>query len=80
MPKMPPGEKSICYRDFGDGVRSGEGLGTLRRLIKPPFFQSGTLTVSGQNDYGGIGNDVTFPFCKRLPILSRYFYWLENLS
>ena len=33
----PPSEKSICCRDFGDGVRSGEGLGTLRRLPKAPI-------------------------------------------
>ena len=35
---MSPGEKSIYYHNFGDGVRSGEGLGTLRRFPKAPIF------------------------------------------
>ena len=37
VPDDPPSEKSICCRDFGDGVRSGVGLGTLRRLPKAPI-------------------------------------------
>ena len=31
---MPPGKKSICCRNFSDGVRLGEGLGTLKGLPK----------------------------------------------
>ena len=59
VPDDPPSEKSICCRDFGDGVRSGEGLGTLRRLPKAPIslvghFEGGSsggkIAKNGQKD------------------------------
>ena len=59
VPDDLPSEKSIGCRDFGDGVRSGEGLGTLRRLPKAPIslvghFEGGSsggkMAKNGQKD------------------------------
>ena len=59
VPDDPPSEKSKGCRDFGDGVRSGEGLGTLRRLPKAPIslvghFEGGSsggkMAKNGQKD------------------------------
>ena len=59
VPDDLPSEKSIGCRDFGDGVRSGERPGTLRRLSKAPIslvghFEGGSsggkMAKNGQKD------------------------------
>ena len=59
VPDDPPSEKSIGCRNFGDGVRSREGLGTLRSLPKAPIslvrhleggYPGGKMTKNGQVD------------------------------
>ena len=59
VPDDPPSEKSKGCHDFGNGVRSGEGPGTLKRLPKAPIFlvghfkggsSEGKMTKNGQKD------------------------------